>query len=405
MGRYSLETAADRAGVEPGEIARLTELGILSNDAGYSDADVRRLQVARALERAGLELESLADLLQEGSVSLRFLDEAGSTVFAALSDVTFAELSERSGVPLEMLTLLREVTGGQAPRPGERVREDELEILPLVSYQVELGFRGDAIERALRVYGDSLRRVAEAEAEWWRSEVQAPLLERGVHADELGHRAAEISPRLSRATDRALVAIYHAQQMHVWSANIVDGITAALEQAGMHTRDEQQPAMCFLDLTGFTQLTQELGDAEAARTIERTNRIVRPISVRHDGLPVKWLGDGVMFHFPDPGAGVLGAIEMVEALADAELPPAHVGLHAGPVVRQEGDYHGQTVNLAARIGEFARPGEVLVSRAVKEASDPELVTFQEIGRVDLKGISGAVELYTATSTSGRRSSH
>jgi class 3 adenylate cyclase len=195
-----------------------------------------------------------------------------------------------------------------------------------------------------------------------------------------------------------LVAIYHAQQMHVWSSNIVDGITIALEQAGLHTRDERHPAMCFLDLTGFTQLTEELGDAEAARTIERSNRIVRPISVRHDGRPVKWLGDGVMFHFPDPGAG---AIEMVEALAEAGLPPAHVGLHAGPVVRQEGDYHGQTVNLAARIGEYARPGEVLVSRAVKDASDPELVAFREVGLVGLKGVSGAVDLYTATSAPGR----
>lgn len=252
------------------------------------------------------------------------------------------------------------------------------------------------------MYGDSLRRVAEAEAEWWRSEIQAPLLARGIHADELGRRAAEISPRLSRAADRALVAIYHAQQMHVWSANLVDGITTALEQAGLHTRDEQQPAMCFLDLTGFTQLTEEVGDAEAARTIERSNRIVRPISVRHDGLPVKWLGDGVMFHFPDPGAGVLAAIEMVGALAEADLPPAHVGLHAGPVARQEGDYHGQTVNLAARIGEYARPGEVLVSRAVKDASDPGVATFREVGRVELKGVSGAVELYAVTSRHGSR---
>jgi len=129
MAGHSLEAAADRAGVEPVEIARLTELGILAPDpdVGYSDADLRRVQVARALERAGLELQGLADLLRGGSVSLRFLDEAGSNVFTPLSDVTFAELSERSGVPLDMLTLLREVTGGRAPRAGERVREDELE--------------------------------------------------------------------------------------------------------------------------------------------------------------------------------------------------------------------------------------------------------------------------------------
>lgn len=78
---------------------------------------------------------------------MRFLDEAGSNVFTALSDVTFAELSERSGTSLGMLAVLRDVTGGKAPEPGERVREDELDVLPLVAYQVELGFRSEAIER------------------------------------------------------------------------------------------------------------------------------------------------------------------------------------------------------------------------------------------------------------------
>ena len=62
------------------------------------------------------------------------------------------------------------------------------------------------------------------------------------------------------------------------------------------------------------------------------------------------------------------ALEMVDGLAAAGLPPAHVGLHAGPVLFQEGDYFGQTVNLSARIADYARPGEVLVSQAVADAS-------------------------------------
>ena len=110
---------------------------------------------------------------------------------------------------------------------------------------------------------------------------------------------------------------------------------------------------------------------------------------------MKWLGDGVMFHFPDPGPGVLAAIEMVESLAAAGLPPAHVGLHAGPIIIQEGDFYGQTVNLAARIGEYARPGEVLVSRTVRERADASRIDFQSVGEVGLKGVSGLVELYSA----------
>jgi adenylate cyclase len=86
---------------------------------------------------------------------------------------------------------------------------------------------------------------------------------------------------------------------------------------------------------------------------------------------------------------------MVEGVADAGLPPAHVGLHAGQVLFQEGDYFGRTVNVAARIAEYARPGEVLVSQEVVDASEGIPVAFSEIGPVELKGVSGQVQLHTA----------
>jgi class 3 adenylate cyclase len=65
------------------------------------------------------------------------------------------------------------------------------------------------------------------------------------------------------------------------------------------------------------------------------------------------------------------------------------------VVFQEGDYFGRTVNIAARIAEYARPGEVLVSQEVLDAAAGTPVTFTEIGPVELKGVSGAHRLYTA----------
>ena len=154
--------------------------------------------------------------------------------------------------------------------------------------------------------------------------------------------------------------------------------------------------MCFLDITGYTRLTQERGDAAAADLAAKLARLVQRTSVRHGGRPVKWLGDGVMLHFPNPGHGVVAALEMVAAVAEAGLPPAHVGLHAGPVIFQEGDYFGQTVNLASRIAEYARPGEVIVSRAVVDASAATPVTFDEVATVELKGVSGAIDLYAAS---------
>jgi class 3 adenylate cyclase len=102
-----------------------------------------------------------------------------------------------------------------------------------------------------------------------------------------------------------------------------------------------------------------------------------------------------MLHFPNPGSGVVAALEMVEGVAEAGLPPAHVGLHAGPVIFQEGDYYGSTVNLASRIADYAKAGEVMVSQAVVDASGGVDVTFREVGPVELKGVSGAMLLYAA----------
>jgi adenylate cyclase len=105
-----------------------------------------------------------------------------------------------------------------------------------------------------------------------------------------------------------------------------------------------------------------------------------------------------MFYFRDPGHGVQAALEMVEGAATHGLPPAHVGIHAGPVVFQEGDYFGRTVNIASRIAEYARPGEVLVTQEVIDAAERISVTFTEIGPVELKGVSGTPSLHTARRT-------
>jgi class 3 adenylate cyclase len=102
-----------------------------------------------------------------------------------------------------------------------------------------------------------------------------------------------------------------------------------------------------------------------------------------------------MFYFRDPGAAVLAAVEMVEGVTNAGLPPAHVGLHAGPVIFQSGDYFGRTVNIAARISDYARPGEVLLTQETRDLSRSPEITFTEVGAVDLKGIAEPVVLHQA----------
>ena len=157
------------------------------------------------------------------------------------------------------------------------------------------------------------------------------------------------------------------------------------------------PAIAFLDRTGSTRLTEERDDRAAAELAARLVEIVHDLAHRHGGRPVKLLGDGVMFHFPDPGQGVRCGLALVDRIPRAGLPPARVGLHSGPVVFQDGDYFGRTVNISARISDHARPGQVLVSDQVVADADPlEGVRFEPIGPVPLKGLATPMSLYAAT---------
>ncbi len=391
---HTLEGAAERAGVEPSYLSRLRELGIVPGDRdAFSDGDVRRALTAKSLEGAGIPLDVLGAAMKRGDLNLNFLDSAAYERFAGLCNETFRQVSERTGIPLELLMVIRESIGMAQPSPDDRMREDELRVLPFLEMQIAAGFRTPAIERLLRVTGDATRRISEQEAAWWRSEVIEPAMAAGKSADDIGN--PEFADQITPLSEQAMLSMYHAQQAREWTANIIDGFEQVMAKAGIHSRLERPPAICFLDITGYTRFTQELGDAASAELAATLARLVQRSSVQHGGKPIKWLGDGVMFYFDHPGAGVRSALEMTNALPAAGLPPVHVGLSCGPVLFQEGDYFGQTVNLSARIADYARPGEVLVTRSVVDASEEDDIGFHEIGPVELKGVAGPTELLRA----------
>ena len=397
MSGYTRQKDAQRARVDPDYVDRLVELGILTPAAAdaFSRGDVLRARWLQSLERAGVPLEGLAAAVRDGALSFSFQDVAAYDRFAGLSDTTFQQLSAETGIPLELLMVVRGAFGFAEPQPEDHVHQNELSVIPLIQLQLSKGFRLMVIERWLRVYGDSLRRIAESEAAWWNSEVEVALVESGMTEAEMLQAQADLGSQMTPLIEQVLLAIYHGQQEHAWSEVFVEHVEGALEQAGLYRRLDRPPAMCFLDITGYTRLTEERGDEAAAELAARLATLVRRTSQEHDGTPVKWLGDGVMFYFRKPAAAALAAVEMVEVLGRHGLPPAHVGIHAGPVIFQEGDYFGRTVNLAARIAEYARPGEVLVSQEVVDAAQGAPVAFTEIGPVELKGVPGTLRLHIA----------
>jgi adenylate cyclase len=397
MGERSRNEVARRAGLDPGYIDRLVDLGILrpGQDDAFSQSDVLRARWVHGLEEAGVPLDGMATAVRDGSLSFSYLDASAFDRFAEVSRTTFRQLSESTGIDMDLLKVVREAVGFAEPRPEDRVREDELSVVSAIELQLSNGVRPVVIERWLRVCGDSLRRIAETETDWWRTDVEQPLLEGGMSTVQMLEAQADFGSRINPMMEQVLVAIYRGQQEHAWSQSALEDVEDALERAGLLSRLHHPPAVCFLDLTGYTRLTEERGDEAAAELAETLAALVRRRSQEHGGRPVKWLGDGVMFYFPDPGEGVLAALDMVEGVATQALPPARVGIDAGPVVFQEGDYYGRTVNIAARIAEYARPGEVLVSQEVVDAAEGTPVTFTTIGAVELKGVSGPLRLHSA----------
>src|SRR5262245_46251975 len=134
MSERSRQDVARKAGVDPEFVDRLVELGILKPASGdtFSPGDVRRARWVQSFERAGVPLEGMAAAVRDGALSFAYMDAPAFDRFAGVSTTTFRELSERTGVPLDVLQVIREAHGYPEPGPGDHIREDELAVVPVI---------------------------------------------------------------------------------------------------------------------------------------------------------------------------------------------------------------------------------------------------------------------------------
>ena len=141
MSEYSRQEIAQRAGVDPDYVDRLVELGILMPAAGaaFSPGDALRARWLRSFERASVPLDGVAAAVRDGALSFSYLDVPAFDRFAGLSGTTFQELSSRTGIPLELLMVVREAFGFAAPRPEDQVHQNELSVVPVIESSSQRG--------------------------------------------------------------------------------------------------------------------------------------------------------------------------------------------------------------------------------------------------------------------------
>jgi adenylate cyclase len=399
MEALTAAALAGMAGVTEAEIGRMVALGVLVPRGGVAPflaIDRHKVRLALACERAGLPVDGIAAAIRTGRLSFAFLEASPYQRWAVPSGRTFRQVSEETGIGLDTLRETLEAMGFAWTGPDEPVREDELEVVPLLRHALASGVLDRAwLSRVGRAYADGLHLAAQVENEAYQARFEEPVLADGLGQREAMERASELAAEFIPLVDRALMGIYRRQQELVWTEHQVLNIEAALEEAGAIARPERVPAMCFLDLAGYTRLTEERGDQAAADLAAGLAVLVERAARPHGGTPVKWLGDGVMLHFRDPPGAVTAALELVHRVPAAGLPPAHLGVAAGPVVVQGGDYFGRTVNLASRVAAHAKAGQVLVTAPVAEAAAGGGVAYAELGDLRLKGFTGPVRVLEA----------
>lgn len=156
--------------------------------------------------------------------------------------------------------------------------------------------------------------------------------------------------------------------------------------------------VAFTDLEGFTRFTERNGDEVASQLIADHHRTVGPIVRSRGGRLVKRIGDGLLLTFPEPEAAVLACLELVDT------PPAplrlRAGLHVGDVVMTRDDVVGHVVNVAARVTESAKGGEVIITGDVHAAvADLPRLAFSRLRRKSFKGLAEAVPVCKVTMAS------
>jgi adenylate cyclase len=392
--KLSAQEVADLVPCSLEDVRRLEDLAILEpadEDGRYPPSDVHVVRLMAAFEDAGIPLEDVARGIRTGGLSFPmglFMPEP-----VGLPE-TYEQLALTLGREPDLVRRLsREL--GLPPHADDRLRAEDAEHLALILNTLDLA-DDEELSRFTRLYGGTVQRLVTSGLQFFDRAVRQHVATFDLPDAEKDAMVYRRAAGYTELVQRLVSWLQRRHREHAVLEYLVGVAEGFMEERGITPRQPRQPpAIAFLDLTGYTRLAEERGDEAAAELASDLASVVQDTATTHGGRPVKWLGDGVMFHFNDPGAAIQSGLELVEETERATSMPARIGINAGAVIVQEGDYFGRTVNVAARIADYARPHEVLVSDEAKKSARVADVDFELVGDVPLKGVAKAVRLHRA----------
>ena len=243
-----------------------------------------KVRLASACERAGLPMAGIAAAIRSGRLSFAFLEAAPFRRWAVRSARTYRQVSQDTGVPLATLGAVLASMGFARAAPDVPMREDELAVVPLLrqglaSGTLDLGW----LMRLGRAHAEGLRLLAAAWTQAYQARFEGLAQASGADQRTAMAVAARLGVEFLPVGDPALLGIYRRQQELAWTEHLVERIEGELEAAGVLGGPQRVPAMCFLDLTGYTRLTEQRGDAAAAALVETLAVLVERSAGAHGG--------------------------------------------------------------------------------------------------------------------------
>jgi adenylate cyclase len=382
----TIEEASELAGVPVATLESWAEEGVVPvEDGDWTRAAAAQARIAARMRERGYSLESVKEAAREGKLAFGFAEDLFEVPGGSY---TQEQAAERTGLEVVLIDRLMTLLGTPKGHDGT-LNEDDMKALEHIAAMLTSGFPLVAFLQLVRVYAQSIRKLADAEVRLFHLYVHEPLIHEGVPplqiAEELEGLAADLLPATT-----PLMEYMHKRYLRFYIEQDVVGHMES-DLGGGKELAHVSMAFCFVDLAGFTRYTEEEGDEEALDLVERFVDTVEA-TLPAEATTVKTIGDEVMIVSPDPATLTEWAVGFLRLFQ--ERPQPRVGLHYGRAVFRDGDYFGGDVNLTHRVVSRALGGEVLVTKPIVEAiADSDWLSFEPIGEVTLKGFDEPVALY------------